>query len=374
MLSGVVSDRMTSRKAAIAAGFAMGAAAKAGLSHATTLPQLFVGKAIDRLGNGVQAAPRDALIGDLSPAASRSACFGYAQSMRKAGSFLGAGLAFALMKATGDNYKLIFLGAAGVSAAATAAFLMFVPAHARSDRQQQQQQQQAQQQTQQQQQQQQVSKREGFAAAVTRLAADVKAMGRDFWRTLGVIGLYGLAHINESMLEARAIEVGFGKAEATLVVALLCLSVSLCAYPLGRLDDAKGPRTTFAVGMLALAAGDLVLLLSGVWPPAVFAACVLWGAHWAVVQGPMLAVVVGLAPPHLRGTALGVFYTLMALTAVVANTLYGSLWHAHGAGAAFALSAAVIAVALAALPRLLPPARRAEGGEGGDAAAAAAAA
>jgi hypothetical protein len=61
----------------------------------------------------LQAAPRDALIGDLSPAASRSACFGFAQSMRKWGSFMGAGLAFALMKASGNNYQAIFLLAAG---------------------------------------------------------------------------------------------------------------------------------------------------------------------------------------------------------------------------------------------------------------------
>jgi hypothetical protein len=61
----------------------------------------------------VQAAPRDALIGDLSPAASRSACFGFAQSMRKWGSFMGAGLAFALMKASDNNYRAIFLLAAG---------------------------------------------------------------------------------------------------------------------------------------------------------------------------------------------------------------------------------------------------------------------
>jgi len=41
----------------------------------------------------------------------------------------------------------------------------------------------------------------------------------------------------QSMLEARAIEVGFGKAESTLVVALLALMIFFCAYPLGRLDD-----------------------------------------------------------------------------------------------------------------------------------------
>jgi hypothetical protein len=39
------------------------------------------------------------------------------------------------------------------------------------------------------------------------------------------------------MLEARAIEVGFGKAESTLVVALLALTISLSAWPLGKLDD-----------------------------------------------------------------------------------------------------------------------------------------
>jgi MFS family permease len=71
MFSGVLSDRMASRKAAITAGFTMGAAAKLAMTFATGVPALFLGKAVDRLGNGVQAAPRDALIGDLSPAASR---------------------------------------------------------------------------------------------------------------------------------------------------------------------------------------------------------------------------------------------------------------------------------------------------------------
>ena len=54
MFSGVLSDKMTSRKAAITAGFALGAAAKFGMSAATTTVQLFVTKAMDRLGNGVQ--------------------------------------------------------------------------------------------------------------------------------------------------------------------------------------------------------------------------------------------------------------------------------------------------------------------------------
>ena len=154
---------------------------------------------------------------------------------------------------------------------------------------------------------------------------------------------------------------GFGKAESTLVVALLCLSISLCAYPLGRLDDKYGPKLTFALGMASLIAGDLILLLSGSWPHAVFVACLFWGVHWAVVQGPMLAVVVGHAPPHLKGTAFGIFYTVMAVTAMAANSMFGTIWHTMGATSAFGLSAVIISAALFLLPWMLP----ARGGLGG---------
>lgn len=52
--TGVVSDMMTSRKAAITLGFAMGAAAKFGMSGAAEVGALFTSKAVDRLANGVQ--------------------------------------------------------------------------------------------------------------------------------------------------------------------------------------------------------------------------------------------------------------------------------------------------------------------------------
>lgn len=97
MFSGVVSDMMTSRKSAITLGFAMGACAKFGMSFAGSVGQLFASKAIDRLANGVQAAPRDALISDLAPADTRSACFGFAQ-----------------VRSTADRYTVNLAGLDGV--------------------------------------------------------------------------------------------------------------------------------------------------------------------------------------------------------------------------------------------------------------------
>jgi MFS family permease len=95
------------------------------------------------------------------------------------------------------------------------------------------------------------ARRGGLASA----AAALREMPGEFYRMMAVISLYMLGHINESLLEARAIEVGFGKAESTLVVALLSFMVFLCAVPVGRLDDKFGHRTTFAVGPVRRALG-----------------------------------------------------------------------------------------------------------------------
>eukprot|EP00798_Chlamydomonas_sp_ICE-L_P021254 gene21254-28171_t len=345
MFSGVMSDMMSSRKSAITLGFAMGASAKFGMSGAVTVTQLFTAKAIDRLANGVQAAPRDALISDLAPAKSRSACFGFAQSMRKWGSAVGASMVFFLMKASGNNYQMIFMLAAGISALSCVAFVVLVPNHVRP-------------QSDEEKARKAESKKGGFE--FSQLMKDVVSMGSDFYRMLAVIACYTMCHINESMLEARAMEVGFGKAESSLVVAILALAIFLMAYPLGRLDDKFGPRTTFAVGVGALVMGNLTLLASATYPYAVFVSLFFLGAHWAIVQGPMLAIVAGFAPAHMRGTAFGIFYSMMAVTAIGSNSMFGAVWTAYSAQHAFMLSGVMALALFIGLPHMLPKNTRTE--------------
>lgn len=354
---------MSTRNVAILMGFSLGAGAKFSMSLSSTASALFYSKAVDRLANGIQAAPRDALIGDLAPPSIRSSCFGFAQSMRKCGSFIGASSVFVLMKLTNNNYQAIFLGASTIALLSCFAFAALVPSHPNKSVQQQKEKQAAAAAAA-------TSPKEAAAAAaaaapsfgkqLTTLWGDITSMGPSFWRILVVVALYGLGHIGESMLEARAIEVGFAKAESTLVVALLGFMVFLCAFPLGKFDDKFGYRATFSMGMISLIAGDLAMLVSSAFPPAVFMTCVLWGVHWGVMQGPLLSIVSSHAPSHLRGTAFGIFYTVMALTAVAANMITGSLWHHFSANVAFGASASVVALTLLALPWLLPQQQKAQ--------------
>ncbi len=129
------------------------------------------------------------------------------------------------------------------------------------------------------------------------------------------------------------------------------------AWPLGRLDDKYGARVTFAVGMVAHIISNLILSISGTHPWAMFASLAFMGVHMGVMNGPMLSIVVGLAPSHLRGTAFGIFYTAMAFVSLSCNTFFGSIWHSFGAPTAFSVSAGITMLSLVALPWLLPDSR-----------------
>src|SRR5262249_38680915 len=93
--------------------------------------------------------------------------------------------------------------------------------------------------------------------------------------------------------------------------------------------------------------GFLALLLAqgALWaattPLLVFLGAALWGAHLGITQGVLSALVADVAPPDLRGTAFGMFHLVSGLAILVGSLAAGWLWDGIGAGAMFALAAAV---------------------------------
>jgi hypothetical protein len=67
-----------------------------------------VARFVDRIGKGIRGAPRDALIGDVTPVEFRGTAFGLRQSLDTVGAFVGPLLAILLMAITSDNFRLVF--------------------------------------------------------------------------------------------------------------------------------------------------------------------------------------------------------------------------------------------------------------------------
>ena len=74
----------------------------------TTPSAVVAARVIDRLGKGIRDAPRDAFMADLTAKEIRGEGFGLRLALAIAGFVVGPLIAIALMKLSGDDFRLVF--------------------------------------------------------------------------------------------------------------------------------------------------------------------------------------------------------------------------------------------------------------------------
>ena len=108
LFAGAISDWIGKRKPLILAGYGLAALTKPLFPLASSVSVVMAARFFDRIGKGVRGAPRDALIGDVTPVEVRGTAFGLRQAMDTVGAFIGPLLAMLLMAASSDNFRLLF--------------------------------------------------------------------------------------------------------------------------------------------------------------------------------------------------------------------------------------------------------------------------
>ncbi|MEJ2536445.1 MAG: MFS transporter, partial [Calditrichia bacterium] len=98
--SGALSDWLGKRKILVVLGYSLGTITKPFFALANSVEVVLGARFVDRIGKGIRGAPRDALVADVTPPASRGAAFGLRQSLDTVGAFLGPALAMILMLAS----------------------------------------------------------------------------------------------------------------------------------------------------------------------------------------------------------------------------------------------------------------------------------
>ena len=87
VFSGTISDWIGKRKPLVLLGYGLAALTKPLFPLANGIGAVLTARFVDRIGKGIRGAPRDALIADITPTASRGAAFGLRQSMDTVGAF-----------------------------------------------------------------------------------------------------------------------------------------------------------------------------------------------------------------------------------------------------------------------------------------------
>ena len=324
IFSGAISDYFGKRKWLAAIGYGMSAVTKPLFALATSFGAVFFARMADRVGKGVRGAPRDALIADVTPAELRGAAYGLRQGLDTIGAFVGPLLAFALMSASNDNFKLVFWIAVipAVLAVSTMGIGVKEPKRAAAT--------------------------EKRSNPITR--ANLARLGKPFWWTVAIGGLIMFARVGDAFLVLRATEAHVPIAAIPLVLVAMNALYSATAYPFGKLADRLSVARLLVVGIGLLVVADLLLAVDS--EPAnslvgLALGLAFWGLHLAATSGLLSAMIARVAPADLRGTAFGMFNLVSGLALLVSGVATGLVWQNIGFQYAFLASAGVALAALA---------------------------
>jgi MFS family permease len=318
--SGGVSDRAAGRKRFVVFGYALAALARP-LIGIITLPwQLCAIRVGDRLGKGVRTSPRDALIADSTAAEIRGRAFGFHRGMDHLGAAVGPVLAAGFLWAWPSQLRWLF----GLTWLLVVALLV-VGLHE--------------------------TKR--TPPTVKRQTWTLRPLGRGFHVYLLALVVFTLGNSSDAFLLVRAGELG---------VATPLLPILWCVFHVvksggnmlaGRAVDRTGPRAMILVGWVLYAGIYLgFAVAAAAWQAwLLFLAYALFYAFTEPAEKTLVANLVG---GEERGLAYGWYNFAMGIGTLPASLIFGGLYQAYGAFAAFAFGAAMALAATAIFTSLRP--------------------
>ncbi len=311
--AGYLSDKLRKRKIFIWLGYLCGAMARVGYAFTTSWVMLVPFRALDRAGK-IRAAPRDAMIADLSHHHNRGENFGI---LRMADNFGGVcGIIACILFFSILGLKKLFLISMIPSLIGVILIILTIKESPPNPNK--------------------VFRPIRFNEISTNL------------RLLFVLSaIFTLATFSYSFLLIYAQKVGFKIYMIPVLYLGYNLVASFCSIPFGKFSDRYGRKILLLIAFLlwGLVCAIIIYRLSS-W--SVVIALFFYGLHKGAFETAQKAFVSELSPQIYRASCLGYFQMLIGLCALPASVIAGVLWDKVGTAAPlfFSLSLTVVAAVL----------------------------
>jgi len=317
--SGFWSDKIGKNKPFLIIGYGLSALVIPIYVIVISPVQVLILRFIERFGKGIRAAPRDSLIAGSVLNNDTGRGFGLQKAMDNSGAIAGPLIAFGLLSAFTENYRLIFL-IAGIPAIIAILVIFFGIKEAKKN------------------------KHELF----TRF--HFNDFPSKYYFFLGILFIFTLGNSTDALLLVKANETGI-KVVLIPLVYLITNSVSvLAAVPLGALSDKIGKEKLLIAGFLIYSIvyyGFGATSETGI----IFGLFALYGFYSAATDGIQKAFVSDMVDSNKRGTGLGIFNALLGITLLPASLIAGYMYDKINSSIAFYFGA--VTAALSALLMLI---------------------
>jgi MFS family permease len=348
LFAGYFSDRLGKRKWLVVGGYALASIVRPFLGFAQNWHQVLAIRLTDRVGKGIRAAPRDAMIADAVTTEQRGLAFGFHRAMDHGGAMIGPLIGYVLLvlfvanrdTPTAREFTTIFLVASvpAILAVLVAIFFMRETPFLGT----------------------QAARLEGgeFGGSRELQASSLRSTERpklslrgfdgNFKRFLLILALFTLSNSSDSFLILRASESGVSFVLIPLLWAAHHGTKVLSSLYGGDLSDRLGRKRLIVSGWILYAAvyAGFAFATQAV---SIWVLFLIYGTYFGLVEGAEKALVADLVRPEQRGTAYGLYNLAFGISVFPASLLMGMIWKWKGPTTAFLISAVMGATAAALL-------------------------
>jgi MFS family permease len=326
LFSGMIADKSRSTKSWVVGGYALAAMSRPLLALAASWPTVMALRFADRVGKGVRAAPRDAMLAMAVTSSQRGLAFGFHRAMDNAGAVIGP-LSAAWLLERHMPIRDIFLWAA-IPGMIVVALALFIHEPQRDG----------------------VESRPKFSWTLTGFPSS-------FRRYLLVLLLFTLGNSSNMFLLLRAKEMGLSDYQVPLLWALVAFTATLFSVPLSALSDRVGRTRLIVTGWGIYGLFYLFLGLNGGYPWLLWPLFAFYGLFMAATEGAEKALVADIAPTGMLGTAYGWYNLTTGIMLLPSSVLFGWLWETFNPGTAFGFAAGCAVTAAGLLKFWVAPRR-----------------
>lgn len=316
VFSGVLSDFLRKRKPLLIFAYTLTTIARPIFALAPTVGWIYAAKLIDRISNGLQATPREALVGDIAPKEKKGACYGLRQMLGFIGSVVGAVSIVFLMDYANNNIVFIFWAASIPSVLALLVMFFFVkdkevPAASA-----------------------QLTEQKHLSCST--LFNKMTKLDASYWNLLLITGVFMTSNFSGAYRILQAEHSGLSQGFVSIVMIVQNIG-ALSAFPIGRLSDKFERKVLLALGCFVTVLANMTYcLMNNV--AGVILGSTLWGIQMGITQSIFQAMIADTVDSDLRGTGFGIYYLVTAVALFLANFVAGFMFETYGPAMAFIFS------------------------------------
>lgn len=327
LFSGYLSDRFQRRKPLVFTGYAISATLRPFLGFTTSWLQVLILRVTDRLGKGLRAAPRDALLSLQTPSELRGIAFGFNRAADNLGAVLGPLIGFILILLVAENqeslsstdYQKVFLIASLPAILALFVILFFLKEETNH-----------------------------LQTEKPSIKLSLKGFDKNFRQFLLAVSLFTLSNSTDSFLLLKAQQTGIGIRDLSILWMFLNISKVIASLIGGEISDKIGRKRVILSGWILYAFVYLGFAFATnqiqIW-----ILFFLYGFYFGFTEGVERAMIADLVPEEKRGTAYGLYAFAFSITVLPASLLFGIIWQTFNLQSAFIFSASLSLCASALL-------------------------